>query len=195
MKSKKEKTSIDINNSSIYNDFTDKNHQNNMQKLFEENKKLAYKIFQHFKYEVNMEDDDFLQECYIILWKAIKNYNPKKGKLSTLAFHIASNWVADELRKKDALKQQAEEESEIESIAVSHYGDDFLSSLYIKECENEIISKLGIDYKQALIYNKLRLQGYNTTQIKEKMNYSDNDLDRIRYKIRSLRKKRDDFML
>ena len=194
MHSKEEKTSIDINKSSIYNDFANKNHQD-MQKLFKENEKLSYEIFHHFKSKVNIEEDDFLQECYIFLWKAINSYNPKKGKLSTLAFKIADNWVTDELRKKDALKKQTEEESEIETIIPSHYGDDFLSALYIEECESEIISKLGMDYKQALIYNKLRLQGYNTTQIKEKMNCSDNDLDKIRYKIRSLRKKRDDFML
>lgn len=61
-------------------------------KLFNDNQKLVPHVFNtYFKHKLrphmlNNHEDDFIQEGYLALWDACKNYNPEKGaEFSTYA--------------------------------------------------------------------------------------------------------------
>lgn len=174
---------IDIYKSELYNKSTNKDE------LFLANENLAYKIYHKYKDSIDLENDDFMQECFFFLWKAIKCYNPEKGCLSTLVFKIAQNFVFGQSRKIDALsKRTAESYDNLSNIS---YEVNFLDEIYT----DEIIKKISMDYRQALDYNKLRTEGYNVEQIKVKLNCEDDDIQKFRRQIRSLRKKRSDFII
>lgn len=54
------------------------------EKLYEENERLVYYTVSRYFPEL-LGNDDVLQEARIALWKCCCVYDPKKGKLSTLA--------------------------------------------------------------------------------------------------------------
>lgn len=184
---------IDTFDDSIYN-----KSSNDEGKIFEDNIGIAYELFHRYKNDTRLEEDDFLQECFIFLWKAIKSYNPEKGMLSTLAFKIAHNHLYKEkVNNSDALLNQAivQEDDINEFLIEVPFQEEYLEEDLMEECEIEIEKKLGSKYKEAIQYNKLKFQGYSSKQIREMFNYSDRDLEKIRYRIRELRKLSSDFML
>lgn len=193
MKIESEEIIIDTFDDSIYN-----KSSNDEEKIFEENIGIAYELFHRYKNDTRMEEDDFLQECFFFLWKAIKSYNPEKGMLSTLAFKIAHNHLYKErLDNDDALLNQAvvQDEDINEFLIEVPFQENYLEEDLIIECEREIERKLGPKYREAIQYNKLKFQGYSCSQIKEMYKYSNRDLEKIRYRIRELRKLSSDFIL
>ena len=63
------------------------------------------------------------------------------------------------------------------------------------EIKNKIISTLGVDYENTLLYNKLRLEGFSKKEIKQKLNLSEKELESIKYRKKILRQKRDSFQI
>lgn len=193
MNKKSEEISIDTFDDSIYN-----KSSNGEEKIFEENIGIAYELFHRYKNDTRLEEDDFLQECFIFLWKAIKSYDPEKGMLSTLAFKIAHNHLYKEkLDNGDALLNQVvvQDEDINEFLIEVPFQEEYFEEDLMVECEMEIERKLGSKYREAIQYNKLKFQGYSCSQIKEMFSYSDRDLEKIRYRIRELRKLSSDFIL
>lgn len=187
--------------SECLDDFFSKKELKSDEDIFNENINLAYKIFQRYSGKINMDPEDFLQECFIFLWKAIENYSPDKGALSTLVFSLARNWVCDYFKnsKTDAINKKViiEDDSVQDKEAINYIGYevDYFENILEDEIKNKIISTLGVDYENTLLYNKLRLEGFSKKEIKQKLNLSEKELESIKYRKKILRQKRDSFQI
>ena len=72
----------------------------NHNQLYADNESLVgYMYNKHKDLYRFWEPDDLLQELRCLLWVAIKKWKPKRGKLSTLYWHICKNRLNSRYRK------------------------------------------------------------------------------------------------
>lgn len=110
---------------------------NDLEKMYLENEKLAYKFCTQYGL---LNDEDMVQNIKMALWRAIKSYNSNKNiQLSTYAFRVMSNEYMYSFRNKNRKLQYVsnivtDEEGKEESIF------EFIVD-NTKDLDTEIINK------------------------------------------------------
>lgn len=186
----------------------DTNNREEAEKMFDTNISLAYSFYHKKKNDISVEQEDLLQECLKSLWIASLKYDASKGyTFSTFAYNIMNNkfidLISDYKKNNQNLKIIYYEEStnhdkiesgEKEIIGLDHMGEiDLNLDLSLDNLDNQIkINQLkkiyGEDIESMLLFMRLKNDGYGIPNIKIIMNYSDNDIEKIRRKLRIMRK-------
>lgn len=125
------------------------------EKLIEENRGLVKSIVYQFYPKNHNEYDELEQAGLIGLMKAIRNHNPARGKLSTVAFYYISGEI-----KRFLKKERESTESEIQ-----------YPLLYAKSYSNinEYLDNLT-NNEQIII--DMKLAGFTFSEISEKLKCS-----------------------
>jgi len=132
--------------------------QNNIEKLVNDNEKLAYKVAHKFTPKIMVDFEDIKQMALIGLYKAAKGFDDSKGvKFSTFAFRVMSNEVLQEMRKFKRTSESLEE-MEMEVTYEEKY-DHTMDSIkvYLDEQEYQIVCFTMDGYNQKEIANEIGL--------------------------------------
>lgn len=145
--------------------------------IFNNNQKLIHDVIKKFitnpDFCVN-EYEDLVQIGSIGLIKAIKTYNPEKGKFSTYAVNVIRNEIYNGTRKMDKIDSHKCDYDDvyIESCASMVYdnSDEFYES-YFQEKQTEILSRIAKKYggvaENGVNAIMLTLEGYTSKDIAE----------------------------
>lgn len=145
--------------------------------IFNNNQKLIHDVIKKFitnpDFCVN-EYEDLVQIGSIGLIKAIKTYNPEKGKFSTYAVNVIRNEIYNGTRRMDKIDSHKCDYDDvyIESCASMVYdnSDEFYES-YFQEKQTEILSRIAKKYggiaENGVNAIMLTLEGYTSKDIAE----------------------------
>lgn len=145
-------------------------------KLFNENIPLAKYFCKqiYFRYKHHFEPDDFLQVCYIGLWKACKSFNGDKKQWSSFAFNCMKN----EIHNEDSLlfggKKREGMDKNISIDSTYENGEPVYNPSIEYDFEKlgtaaEIRSKLKLlSEKQRVAIHQYYWEGYSLREIAEK---------------------------
>lgn len=168
-----------------------------MNQLFNENTKIAYKIANQYRTNYPEEYEDIKQIALLGLWKAVQNYNPKWA-LSTIAYKIIFNNINYYLR---SVKKHREHNFSINTIICSddksdltiedliEDDEDHIDNLLQKMCIQQSFNKMNFSEIEEKFIN-LKKQGLSQKEIGEKLNRSQAQVSRIQTKLRIRFKKR-----
>jgi len=141
--------------------------QNNVEKLVNDNEKLAYKVAHRFIPKTMVDFEDIKQMALIGLYKAAKGFDDSKGvKFSTFAFRVISNEVLQEMRK---FKHTTESTDELK-LDITYYEtgyDETMDSVrvYLDDNEFKIVC--------------MTMDGYNQKEISDAIGLSQSQISRI----------------
>lgn len=132
--------------------------QNNIEKLVNDNEKLAYKVAHKYTPKTMVDFEDIKQMALIGLYKAAKGYDENKGaKFSTFAFRVMSNEVLQEMRKFQRTSESLEE-MEMDIPHEEEYDHTMDSvKVYLDDQEFQIICLAMDGYNQKEIANEIGL--------------------------------------
>lgn len=167
-----------------------------MNKMFNNNVNIAYKIANKYRTNYPEEYEDIKQVALLGLWKAIQHYNPKWA-LSTIAYKTIFNSINFYLR---SVKKHKEYDFSIYTIV---YTDDeselTVEDLIPDDTDNIDIILCDIDVQQAFdklnlskiekIFLNLKSQGLSQREIGENLNKSQAQISRIQTNLRNRFKK------
>lgn len=168
-----------------------------MNQLFNENTKIAYKIANQYRTNYPDEYEDIKQIALLGLWKAVQNYNPKWA-LSTIAYKIIFNNINYYLR---SVKKHREHDFSINTIIcyddksdltiedLIEDDEDHIDNLLQKMCIQQSFDKMNFSEIEEKFIN-LKKQGLSQKEIGEKLNRSQAQISRIQKKLRIRFKKR-----
>lgn len=167
-----------------------------MNKMFNNNVNIAYKIANKYRTNYPEEYEDIKQVALLGLWKAIQHYNPKWA-LSTIAYKTIFNSINFYLR---SVKKHKEYDFSIYTIV---YTDDeselTVEDLIPDDTDNIDIMLYDIDVQQAFdklnlskiekIFLNLKSQGLSQREIGENLNKSQAQISRMQTNLRNRFKK------
>ncbi|MEM9887806.1 MAG: sigma-70 family RNA polymerase sigma factor [Bacteroidota bacterium] len=119
------------------------------------------------RYMPTREDaEDVLQEGFIKVFRDLKQFDPKRGKLKTWMKRVFINTALEHLRskKKIFLTEEINPNSELHAV-----NDDAFSRLGAKELIG-LIKKLPAGYR--LVFNMYAIEGYSHKEIAKKLDIS-----------------------
>ena len=155
---------------------------NEEQDLVEKNHNLICGFAKHR----DLDLEDWYGELAIVLCKAIKIWNPKEGKLSSLYYGMCENKLKQEYRKRNALKRQDggllsldyEYGNFENTYTLNNYNTEILDDSLEDVVSNKILLEDILDDKFGLVA-RLRYEGYSQVEISDKLNVSQSYISRI----------------
>lgn len=162
-----------------------------MNQLFNENTKIAYKIANQYRTNYPEEYEDIKQIALLGLWKAIQNYNPKWA-LSTIAYKIIFNNINYYLR---SVKKHRDYDFSINTVLCSDENSvltvedlisddkDQIDDTLQRMCIQQSFDKMNLSEIEEKFIN-LKRQGLSQNEIGEKLNRSQAQISRIQTKLR-----------
>ena len=93
-------------------------------RLVSENMGLVYSLVKSFRPPNDTEYDEYIQSGSLGLLKAIRNYNPEKGKLSSFAWPYIKGYILRYIKANSRQTRYMRDEELKEEIAVSHMSKD-----------------------------------------------------------------------
>lgn len=160
----------------------------NPQRLFEENKELAYSYVYKSKIKIpGYELEDLFQTALLGLWKACKTYNPKKSRFSTYATNCIKNELFVARRKVISKTRISNLESLDRLVEDTDPNDKFTP--YVDSFENAVIE--AVDTNMAGLSNEekaiLSLKAYMSENEIAKMYESSWKIKKLKKKLRQMK--------
>jgi len=151
-----------------------------IEKLVNDNEKLAYKVAHKFTPKVMVDFDDIKQMALIGLYKAAKSFDESKGvKFSTYAYRVATNEVLQEMRKFKNTSESIDEMEMDVTYQEPHYEDSTTMEsvkVYLDDSEFKIVC--------------MTMDGFNQKEISKAVGLSQSQVSRVfiraKEKIRSV---------
>lgn len=159
------------------------------EELIKANSKFVYFIL-HKCFGDLAYDEDIQQIGFIGLWKAILQYNPEKGELTTFAGRIIHNEVAMELRKINRRNQiatvslDAPMEENPDFYADTVEDPKALESIEGVLLMDAINQSLKLLTKRERDVIRLSLRGMNQTEIAKDLGISQGYVSKLKQQIR-----------